>query len=183
MVANVAQHPGEGHFLPYHRGRGRIVAVFDEAHVAGHIDLRGAVTLARHQARFAVVALDETLFVLDGPGGTHLRAGPAEAAARVGEGCTLTGVDVGLFALLLVVEHPDFAEFPARPHAAPAEHALVGIVDEQRVAGVERQQLGAPLDPRLLHAQILLERLQLAVEVLLADAAVDGMSGQQQLHG
>ena len=81
------------------------------------------------------------------------------------------------------MQHADPAQFMAGPHASSADHALVRLMQEERIGCVYRYQFGSHLEADGIADKVLFQGLQFTVEVFVAGAAVSRMAGQDQFHG
>ena len=181
MGTDPAETLRERNTLVNHGGRLVIAAFLHQAHIARHICVRRALRRAGDQGIpfFDGVPVER---VADGPRGTDLGAGAAEAAVGILEQFVVKRSDIGLQILLVVLQHADLAEVLAGTHAASAEDAAVHVVYEERVALVHLQALDAAGHAGRGDTHILDQGLQLAFAVFRAGRAVLGMCRQQQLH-
>ena len=70
----------------------------------------------------------------------------------------------------------------AGPDASPAQNATAEIVHEERILPNDRERFWPYPYLKGFDCEVLLQRLKLAVEIFVADAAVLWMSGKQELQ-
>jgi len=124
----------------------------------------------------------DALFHHKGAHWTDLHAVQAGTATGINERDIVEGTYPGVQAAVRKIDGAD-AILLTGPDALAAHHALVGIIDEQRMTGIHRQQARHLPEPLQLEFEPFSGSysLQLTVLVLGAIAAVQVMVGEQQL--
>ena len=159
-----------------------VVALVDEADIAGHVDVRRtSLAAGNHIIFLADFGIGQ--LVADRSGRTYLSAGLAEAAVCVLQELLMESarIDFKVFPLL-IMEHIDAAHVLADADAAAAEDAAVHVVQDQRVGVIGGEALCTHLEASGLRSDILDQHLQFAVAVLGAGGAVFRVPGEQQLE-
>ena len=183
VVADMAQHQGEGHLLA-DDGHGIAGATLaDGADVGGDVDMSGALGRAGHHViGIGGILVHETHGVHDGAGGAHLDAGAAETAAGVDEGLALgdTGMDAG--GVADIVQHLHAALVLAGADAAAAADAAGEQVGDEGVLLIGGNDTGLHTPILAVDAHDLIQALQLALTELGAAGALRGVGSQHQFH-
>jgi len=181
-VAHIPQHQGERRFFSDYRRGGGIVFLPDKPEINRDIYFRGAGIFAGQQGRFPALPFSQFLFIHDGAGRADLRAGAAETTAGLRQRKVVLPADVPLAVLRFFDENPHPPQIFTGPDAAPAQNALIGVDGKKRIARIHRKEPGRSLRSVFFLADILLERLQLAVKIFDTGAAVGGVAFQDFFH-
>ena len=184
MMAHMPQHHGKGDLLPNDRNSFGKSLLADEAKITRYVDPGRAGVLAGDKRLHSLFPFYELLLVPHGAGRADLDACPAEPAPGLDKRLVSRNGDPGLPRLFRKLQNPCAAQLVACPHATAAADAPDEVVNKEGIVCTDGNRPDASLDAQPFgHAQVLLHRLQLAVEILAALQTLGRVIDQERFHG